>query len=211
MATLSDQKHLDEHTNASLEQAHASDFDFHQVSTRAAGDERLKTAINAAVLRQYTARQQQLLDLPDSDKLRTLAGQIKQHTIENLDYYLEQLIGNVHKNGGKVHFARDADEANRIIAGIAKKAKCTRCIKSKSMVSEEIHLVPARSDRHGGSGDGSGRVHYPDLARPAEPFGGADRAQGQGVDRQALFGILPHALQRRSQNPDDAGAQILAR
>jgi L-lactate dehydrogenase complex protein LldF len=135
MATLSDQK--------TVEPAHESNFDFHQVSTRAAGDERLKTAINAAVLRQYTARQQQLLDLPDSDKLRTLAGEIKQHTLDHLDYYLEQLVANVETNGGKVYFARDADEANRIIAGIARETKTTRCIKSKSMVSEEIHLVPA--------------------------------------------------------------------
>jgi L-lactate dehydrogenase complex protein LldF len=142
MSTLERQP-LDENTQEFLEQAHASKFDFHQVSVKAAGDERLKTAINSAVLRQYTARQLQMLDLPDSDKLRTLAGDIKQHTIDNLDYYLDQFVANVEKNGGKVHFAHDGKEANRIIIDIAKKANCTRCIKSKSMVSEETQLVPA--------------------------------------------------------------------
>jgi L-lactate dehydrogenase complex protein LldF len=143
MSTLERQPHLDANTQEFLEQAHKSKFDFHQVSIKAAGDEKLKTAINAAVLRQYTARQLQMLDLPDSDKLRTLAGDIKQHTLDHLDYYLDQLVANVEKNGGQVHFAHDGKHANQIIIDIAKKAKCTRCIKSKSMVSEETQLVPA--------------------------------------------------------------------
>src|SRR3954468_11953542 len=141
--TLAQQPALDPHTVDFLEQAAESKFDFHKVSVKAAGDEKLKTSINNAVLRQYTARQDRMLDLPDADKLRTLAGEIKQHTIENLDYYLDQLVANVEKNGGRVHFARDGREANQIITQIATDANCTRCIKSKSMVSEEIHLVPA--------------------------------------------------------------------
>src|SRR4029079_15807333 len=132
---------LDEHTREFLEEAHASKFDFHEISVKAAGDEALKSAVNNAVMRQYTGRQLRLLDLPDSDKLRTLAGDIKQHAIDYLDYYLEQFKTNVEKNGGKVHFARDGKEATRIILDIAKNADCTRCIKSKSMVSEEINLV----------------------------------------------------------------------
>ena len=63
---LSQQRHLDEHTKDFLEQAHESKFDFHQVSVKAAGDEKLKTAINNAVMRQYTARQDRMLELPDS-------------------------------------------------------------------------------------------------------------------------------------------------
>jgi L-lactate dehydrogenase complex protein LldF len=134
---------LDENSTDFLHEAAGSKFDFHQVSVKAAGDEKLKTAINNAVLRQYTGRQLRLLDLPDSDKLRTLAGDIKQHAIEYLDYYLEQLAANVRKNGGQVHFARDGAEAKRVITQIAAKANCKSCIKSKSMVSEEIDLVPA--------------------------------------------------------------------
>ena len=134
---------LDEHTEDFLREAAHSKFDFHQVSVKAAGDEKLKTAINNAVLRQYTGRQLRLLDLPDSDKLRTLAGDIKQHALDYLDYYLDQLAANVRKNGGHVHFARDGAEAKKIITDIALKANCKSCIKSKSMVSEEIDLVPA--------------------------------------------------------------------
>ncbi len=137
------QQPVDPNTREFIEQAERSKFDFHQVSVKAAGDERLKSAINNAVLRQHTGRQLQLLNLPDSDKLRQLAGNIKQHTLDHLDYYLEQVKANVEKNGGHVHFARDGDDAKRIITGIAAKTNSRRCIKSKSMVSEEINLAHA--------------------------------------------------------------------
>ena len=116
-------------------------FDFQSLSTKAAGDEKLKRAINNAVLRQHTARQLRILELPDSERLRTLAGQIKQHALDNLDYYLEQLQTNVEKNGGHVHFATDATQARQIILDIARHHDARRLIKSKSMVSEEINLA----------------------------------------------------------------------
>src|SRR5215212_6260190 len=129
--SLVQQPHVDEHTQEFLQQAAGSKFDFHQVSVKAAGDEKLKTAINNAVMRQHTGRQLRMLDLPDPDGLRALAGEIKQHALDYLDYYLEQLATNVRKNGGQVHFARDGEEAKRIIVEIAAKANVTRCIKSK--------------------------------------------------------------------------------
>src|SRR4051812_30287756 len=134
---------LDENTRQFLEQAAASPFDFHKLSVKAAGDERLKASINNAVMRQYTGRQLIMAELPDADGLRDLAGRIKQHALDHLDFYLEQLAANVRKNGGHVHFAKDGREATRIILDIAAKANATRCIKSKSMVSEEINLVHA--------------------------------------------------------------------
>src|SRR5262245_33548259 len=137
MATTLENQHLDENTEGFLEQAASSKFEFHQVSVKAAGDEKLKASINNAVMRQHTARQLRILDLPKPDALRELAGQIKQHAIEHLDYYLEQLAASVRRNGGYVHFARDGREATRIILDIAARTKTTRCIKSKSMVSEE--------------------------------------------------------------------------
>ncbi|HEX4055875.1 MAG TPA: LutB/LldF family L-lactate oxidation iron-sulfur protein [Tepidisphaeraceae bacterium] len=117
------------------------EFNFHDLSIKAAGDERLKTAVSANTLRQYQGRQQRMVDLPDPDGLRSLAGRIKQHTLDHLDYYLEQLQSSIQRNGGHVHFANDGADAQRIIIEIAKKAGCTRVIKSKSMASEEIELA----------------------------------------------------------------------
>src|SRR4051812_29915587 len=143
MASTLEHQPLDENTAKFLEQAAEAKFDFHKVSVAAAGDERLKKAINNAVLRQHTARQLNILQLPDPDAIRTLAGEIKQHALDHLDYYLDQLKTNVEKNGGHVHFARDGAEAKRIILGIASRTGTTRCIKSKTMVSEEINLAHA--------------------------------------------------------------------
>lgn len=124
-----------------LDEARHTGFDFHGISSKNAVDVRLKRAVNKATLHQYTQRQSIMPDLPDANGLRTLAGEIKQHAIENLDYYLEQLQKNVEKNGGQVHFAATADDARRIILEIARKGNCTRVIKSKSMASEEIELA----------------------------------------------------------------------
>ncbi|WP_428939352.1 LutB/LldF family L-lactate oxidation iron-sulfur protein [Fontivita pretiosa] len=143
MSQLAQQRSIDPATADFLQQAHQSPFDFHEISVRAAGDEKLHRALLNSVVRQYTARQLCMQDLPDAEALRTLAGQIKQHTLDHLDYYLEQLKANVQRNGGQVHFARDGAQARQIILQIARAAGCSRCIKSKSMVSEEIDLAQA--------------------------------------------------------------------
>ena len=142
MSTL-ETRPLDGNTQAFLKEAAESPFDFHSISTKAAGDEQLKRQINSSVTARDAARKLRLLEVPDPDKLRVLAGQIKQHALDNLDYYLDQLTANVEKNGGHVHFATDAAEAKQIIVDIARHHDAKRIVKSKSMVSEEIHLNDA--------------------------------------------------------------------
>ncbi|HEY5310776.1 MAG TPA: iron-sulfur cluster-binding protein, partial [Casimicrobiaceae bacterium] len=44
-------------------------------------------------------------DYADVDLLRKLAGQIKQHTLEHLDSYLEKAEEKLRARGVKVHFA----------------------------------------------------------------------------------------------------------
>lgn len=121
----------------------ASRFDFHRLSVSAASDDRLKRAVQNAVVKQDAARARGLTLLPDSDGLRTLAGKIKAHTLAYLDHYLEQFERNVRARGGVVHLARDGAEAKKIILRLVAAAGCKRCIKSKSMASEEIELAHA--------------------------------------------------------------------
>jgi iron-sulfur cluster protein len=52
----------------------------------------------------------------------------------------EEFRANATKAGVTVHLAKDADEANRIIAEIAENAGCRKAIKSKSMTAEETLL-----------------------------------------------------------------------
>ncbi len=74
--------------------------------------------------------------------IRDLAGSIKQHTLDHLDHYLELFIRNAESTGAKVHFAKDANQANEICLGLAKHYGSKLCVKSKSMVTEETHLLP---------------------------------------------------------------------
>ena len=74
------------------------------------------------------------------DFAREKAKNIKWKTIENLDKYLVQFEQNFTKNGGKVIWAQDAEEANQAVLDICKQHGATQVVKSKSMVTEEIHL-----------------------------------------------------------------------
>jgi L-lactate dehydrogenase complex protein LldF len=80
-------------------------------------------------------------DYADPDKLRETAGLIKQHTLEHLDQYLEQAEQSLLRNGAKVHFAFDADSAREIVLRIMREHGCKSMVKSKSMLTEEIHLL----------------------------------------------------------------------
>lgn len=79
-------------------------------------------------------------DFDDPDGLRRLAGQIKQHTLEHLDDYLEKAVAAMRAKGVQVHFATDAEEARSVILKILSSRGVKKVVKSKSMATEEIHL-----------------------------------------------------------------------
>ena len=79
-------------------------------------------------------------EMPDWEALRDAGHAIKSHTLRHLDRYLEQFEANCTKAGGHVHWARDADEANRIIIGIIEGHHETEVIKVKTMTSDETRL-----------------------------------------------------------------------
>ncbi|MBO3750951.1 lactate utilization protein [Streptosporangiaceae bacterium NEAU-GS5] len=82
-------------------------------------------------------------ELPDWQDLRSAGKAIKDHTLRHLDDYLIQLEEAVTARGGHVHWARDAAEANRIVAGLVKATGETEVVKVKSMVTQEISLNEA--------------------------------------------------------------------
>jgi L-lactate dehydrogenase complex protein LldF len=79
-------------------------------------------------------------DYDNVDRLRRLAGNVKQHTLDHLDEYLDRAVARMEGNGAKVHFAADSDEARKAILDILRRANATRVVKSKSMATEEVHL-----------------------------------------------------------------------
>ncbi|MDX1449879.1 MAG: LUD domain-containing protein, partial [Acidimicrobiia bacterium] len=77
---------------------------------------------------------------PAMDAMRDRARAIRMHTLARLDMYLGQLADSVERNGGKVFFAADGDEANAYIRRLAQDRESQTIVKSKSMVTEEIEL-----------------------------------------------------------------------
>ncbi|MCF1715762.1 lactate utilization protein [Flavihumibacter sp. RY-1] len=85
--------------------------------------------------------------LPEWEQLRQWASDIKDHTLSNLHAYLLEFEKNALANGVFVHWAKDAQEHNRIIYDILQKAGVDRIVKSKSMLTEECHLNPYLQDK----------------------------------------------------------------
>ncbi|MCK9257535.1 MAG: LUD domain-containing protein, partial [Sulfurospirillaceae bacterium] len=76
------------------------------------------------------------------ERLRELASQIKTHTMANLDSYLTKFETNAKRRGIQVHWAKNADEHNRIVLQILNLHRAKKVVKSKSMLTEECGLNP---------------------------------------------------------------------
>jgi L-lactate dehydrogenase complex protein LldF len=74
---------------------------------------------------------------------RTRAAALKTKVIENLDKYLIEFESNFLKRGGKVIWAQDAEEAMKEVIQIMKRTNSKTVVKSKSMVTEEVHFNAA--------------------------------------------------------------------
>ena len=79
-------------------------------------------------------------EMPDWEELRQAGHDLKTRVMRHLDEYLLQLEESVQKAGGRVHWARNAGEANRIIADIAKSHDAKEVVKVKSIATDETKL-----------------------------------------------------------------------
>ncbi|MSP08715.1 MAG: iron-sulfur cluster-binding protein [Chitinophagaceae bacterium] len=76
----------------------------------------------------------------DLTRVRELAKNKKWEAIEHLDLYLTQFEEQITKRGTKVFWAEDSEQALNFIGELCKEKQCKSVVKSKSMVTEEIHL-----------------------------------------------------------------------
>ncbi|MFE0683962.1 lactate utilization protein B [Streptomyces sp. NPDC058961] len=88
-------------------------------------------------------RAKAVAELADWQRLREAGSRIKDMTLRHLDDYLVQLEESVTAAGGTVHWAADAEEANRIVTGLVKATGETEVVKVKSMATQEIGLNEA--------------------------------------------------------------------
>lgn len=77
------------------------------------------------------------------DLARKRAHAAKHKVVNNLDKYLIEFASNFEKNGGKIIWATNTDQAVEEILGVLQKNNVQRVVKSKSMTTEEIELNEA--------------------------------------------------------------------
>jgi L-lactate dehydrogenase complex protein LldF len=85
-------------------------------------------------------------ELDNWEQLRLAAEAIKNRALRHLDQHLEAFEANATKAGAVVHWARDAAEANRIVADLVRAAGAHEVVKVKSMATQEIELNEALAD-----------------------------------------------------------------
>jgi L-lactate dehydrogenase complex protein LldF len=113
---------------------------FKENARQALSDPHLQRALEHVEAGFIRKRAKVVAALPEFEALRDAARDIKNHTLEHLDLYLEAYEEAATKAGGQVHWAETADDARSIILDICRKAGAKTITKGKSMVSEEINV-----------------------------------------------------------------------
>ncbi len=117
--------------------------DFSANAHRALGDAQLQHALHNSRDGFILKRAKAVARLPEFEALRDAARDIKAHTLEYLDLYLEAYEEKVLASGGMVHYAATAEAANSIVLDICRKHGAKSVAKGKSMIGEEMGLNAA--------------------------------------------------------------------
>ncbi|GAA3258308.1 lactate utilization protein B [Streptomyces lavendulae] len=116
---------------------------FPEAAREAVHDEVLRANLRHATHAIRDKRARAVAELDDWDRLRAAGKAIKDHTLRHLDRYLLQLEAAVTAAGGTVHWAVDAEEANRIVTGLVLATGEREVVKVKSMATQETGLNEA--------------------------------------------------------------------
>jgi len=101
-------------------------------------DHRQKINFNIAQYDKAVAKGKKQYDQLETARQR--AANVKHKTLSQLDKYLVEFETNFTRNGGKVLWARHAEEAASLVLKLLRDEKVNKVVKSKSMTSEEIKL-----------------------------------------------------------------------
>ncbi|MEU6082427.1 lactate utilization protein B [Streptomyces sp. NPDC047108] len=116
---------------------------FPQAAARSTQDGTLRGNLRHATHTIRDKRAGAVGELEDWARLRAAGAAIKNRTLRHLDHYLEQAEAAVTAAGGQVHWAADADEANRIVTDLVRATGETEVVKVKSMATQETGLNDA--------------------------------------------------------------------
>jgi L-lactate dehydrogenase complex protein LldF len=116
---------------------------FNTDATRVVGDTDQREMVQRSLSGYEKTRSNNANRFQDWESARTLAAAIKDEAIRHLDQYLVQFEEKLLARGVKVFWANDAVEARTYILDLARTKQAKSIVKSKTMVSEEIHLNEA--------------------------------------------------------------------
>src|SRR5580693_6913449 len=116
---------------------------FPVAAARALDDSQLRRNLGHATSTIRAKRAAAVAEVPDWQELRAAGAAIKDEVLAHLDRYLLQLEEQVTARGGTVHWAGDANEANRIVTGLIRATGQRHVVKVKSMATQEIGLNEA--------------------------------------------------------------------
>ncbi|MEI2394237.1 LutB/LldF family L-lactate oxidation iron-sulfur protein [Paenibacillus phytohabitans] len=119
---------------------HTDKRNFSERTLDGLGDSFMRNAVGSAQDSLKTRRLSAATALGDWEQWRNAGQLIRQHTLQNLDYYLGQLADNVERQGGHIYFAATKEEASSYIRDVIVRKQAKKVVKSKSMVTEEIEL-----------------------------------------------------------------------
>ena len=113
---------------------------FLDAATRLTNDLVHRERIHTGMWKYYDARTRSQGFFQDWQQARILASQTKKGAISALHAHLVEFEQKATARGTVVHWAKDSEEARKIIFSILERREVKRIIKSKVMTSEEIHL-----------------------------------------------------------------------
>src|SRR5580693_705786 len=121
---------------------------FKENAHRALADTGLQRALARSGSSFIARRAAAVEKLPEFERLRDTARDIKNHTLANLDFYLEAYEAKVLASGGEVHWCADAEAARAVVLEICENAGARTVTKGKSMIGEEL-AINEHLERHG--------------------------------------------------------------
>jgi L-lactate dehydrogenase complex protein LldF len=113
---------------------------FPHAAREALGNAQLRRNIGHATHTIRAKRLAAVAECEDWEQLRAAGSALKQDVMARLPELLEQLERNVTERAGVVHWARDGDEANRIVTALIRATGSDEVVKVKSMATQEIGL-----------------------------------------------------------------------
>jgi L-lactate dehydrogenase complex protein LldF len=114
---------------------------FRQNAAEAVANRSLRHAMRTAT-DMFTIKRAQGTESVPMEAWRDKASAIRMKVLDDLPTYLDRFSDSASNAGAIVHRAKDGETARKIVFKILKDHNAKKIVKSKSMVTEEIHLNP---------------------------------------------------------------------